>query len=63
MERTDHAASLEPDGMRKLVRDLSIAYSSLQNKPKDVLDIEVDKEKLKNFVMTNLSKFKVKTLE
>ena len=47
---TDHAASLEPDGMRKLVRDLSIAYSSLQNKPKDVLDIEVDqRKKLKKF--------------
>ena len=30
---TDHAASLEPDGMRKLVRDLSNTYRSLGNKP------------------------------
>jgi len=42
---TDHAASLEPDGMRKLVRNLNAAYTSLQNKAKDLLDIEIDQKK------------------
>ena len=45
---TDHAASLEPMGLRKLCRDLSATYKALQYKPKDILDIEsVQREKLK----------------
>ncbi|MCL6219166.1 N-acetylneuraminate synthase family protein [Zunongwangia pacifica] len=45
---TDHAASLEPSGMRKLKRDLSAVYKSLTLKEKDILDIEeVQREKLK----------------
>ncbi len=45
---TDHAASLEPSGMRKLKRDLSAVYNSLTFKEKDVLEIEeVQREKLK----------------
>lgn len=45
---TDHAASLEPSGMRKLKRDLSAVYKSLTFKEKDILDIEeVQREKLK----------------
>lgn len=45
---TDHAASLEPSGMRKLKRDLSAVYESLTVKAKDILDIEVvQREKLK----------------
>ncbi|WBL23195.1 N-acetylneuraminate synthase family protein [Zunongwangia sp. HRR-M8] len=45
---TDHAASLEPSGMRKLKRDLSAVYQSLTFKEKDILDIEaVQREKLK----------------
>jgi len=45
---TDHAASLEPDGVRRLVRDLHAAYESLTYKEKDILDIEqVQREKLK----------------
>lgn len=45
---TDHAASLEPSGMRKLKRDLSAVYQSLTYKEKDILDIEVvQREKLK----------------
>ncbi|SFC74318.1 N-acetylneuraminate synthase [Zunongwangia mangrovi] len=45
---TDHAASLEPSGMRKLKRDLSAVYNSLTFKEKDILEIEeVQREKLK----------------
>jgi sialic acid synthase len=46
---TDHAASLEPDGLRRLVRDLRAVEKALTNKKKDILDIEmVQREKLKN---------------
>ena len=46
---TDHAASLEPEGMRKLVRDLNATFQSLTFKQKEVLDIEmVQRKKLKN---------------
>lgn len=46
---TDHAASLEPEGMRKLVRDLKAAHQSLTYKEKEILDIEqVQRDKLKN---------------
>lgn len=45
---TDHAASLEPDGMRKLVRDCRAVAKSLAYKKEDVLDIEkVQRDKLK----------------
>lgn len=45
---TDHAASLEPEGIRKLKRDLNAAYSALQYKEKQILDIEeVQRKKLK----------------
>jgi len=45
---TDHSASLEPDGLRRLVRDLSATNKALHYKSKDVLDIEeVQREKLK----------------
>ncbi|MDN3595030.1 N-acetylneuraminate synthase family protein [Zunongwangia endophytica] len=45
---TDHAASLEPSGMRKLSRDLNAVYQALSFKEKDILDIEeVQREKLK----------------
>ncbi|KAA6343369.1 N N'-diacetyllegionaminic acid synthase [termite gut metagenome] len=45
---TDHAASLEPDGMRKLVRNCKAVYVSLKNKEEDILDIEkVQRSKLK----------------
>ncbi len=46
---TDHAASLEPEGIRKLVRDLNATFKSLTFKEKEVLDIEmVQRKKLKN---------------
>jgi len=45
---TDHAASLEPDGMRKLARDLRNVSKALTYKKKDILDIEqVQRDKLK----------------
>ena len=45
---TDHAASLEPAGLRKLKRDLLAVEDALTFKEKDVLDIEqVQREKLK----------------
>lgn len=45
---TDHAASLEPDGMRRLARDLRNVSKALTYKKKDVLDIEqVQRDKLK----------------
>jgi N-acetylneuraminate synthase len=46
---TDHAASLEPAGVRKLVRDLKAVQKALSYKSEDILDIEkVQREKLKN---------------
>ena len=45
---TDHAASLEPDGVRKLVRDCKAVYKALQYKKADILEIEsVQRDKLK----------------
>ena len=46
---TDHSASLEPQGMSKLVRDLNSTYAALNFKKEEILDIEkVQREKLKN---------------
>ncbi len=45
---TDHAASLEPAGLRKLCRDLKAIYESLSYKEHEILDIEkVQRDKLK----------------
>ncbi len=45
---TDHAASLEPDGMRKLARDLRNVAKALSAKEKEILDVEeVQRRKLK----------------
>lgn len=45
---TDQAASLEPDGMRRLVRDCHALEKALKYKEKDILDIEQEQwEKLK----------------
>jgi N-acetylneuraminate synthase len=45
---TDHAASLEPDGMRRLVRDLKATHLALRYKSQEVLPIEeVQRKKLK----------------
>lgn len=48
---TDHAASLEPDGVRKLVRDLCNVSKALTFKREDILDVEkFQREKLKRDV-------------
>ena len=46
---TDHAASLEPEGLRKLCRDLKAVHKALTFKTQDILPIEqVQRDKLKN---------------
>jgi N-acetylneuraminate synthase len=48
---TDHAASLEPQGIQKLARDLRAVAVSLSSKNTDILDIEnVQRKKLKRKV-------------
>ena len=45
---TDHAASLEPEGVRKLKRDLMATYEALHYKDSEILELEaVQREKLK----------------
>jgi sialic acid synthase len=46
---TDHAASLEPDGLRKLARDLRATAEALRWKPEEILPVErAQREKLKS---------------
>ena len=42
---TDHAASLEPDGLRKLTRDCRAVAKALTYKPQDLLEIELPQRK------------------
>lgn len=45
---THHAASLEPDGVRKLVRDTKAVAKALEFKKDDILEIEkIQRNKLK----------------
>lgn len=45
---TDHAASLEPEGIRKLKRDLNATYKSLHMKCREILEVEeAQRSKLK----------------
>lgn len=45
---TDHAASLEPTGLRKLARDLNATFQALTYKPDEILEIErPQRDKLK----------------
>ncbi|MFA5074271.1 MAG: N-acetylneuraminate synthase family protein [Nitrospirota bacterium] len=45
---TDHAASLEPDGLRRLTRDMKAAHKALTYKKQEILEIEiVQRAKLK----------------
>lgn len=47
---TDHAASLEPVGLQKLIRDLNNTYKALTFKSDEILEIEeVQRRKLKSF--------------
>lgn len=46
---TDHGASLQADGMRRLVRDLTAVYKALSYKSNEILPIEqVQRDKLKS---------------
>ncbi len=48
---TDHAASLEPDGMRRLQANLNDSLNALNYKSKEILDIEkFQRKKLKRFI-------------
>lgn len=42
---TDHAASLEPDGLRKLTRDCRAVAKALTYKPQELLEIELPQRK------------------
>jgi N-acetylneuraminate synthase len=42
---TDHAASLEPDGMRRLARDLAHVSKALTYKREEILPIEAEQRK------------------
>jgi N-acetylneuraminate synthase len=45
---TDHSASLEPEGLKKMIRNLHATYKALTHKNEEILDIEkVQREKLK----------------
>jgi sialic acid synthase len=45
---TDHAASLEPDGLRRLIRDLLATHNALSRKAEEILPIEIaQRQKLK----------------
>ena len=49
LKGTDHAASLEPEGLRKLCRDVRAVHKALTFKSQDILPIEqVQRDKLKN---------------
>ncbi len=51
---TDHAASLEPDGLRKLTRDLRNVSGALRSRPQEILDIEVpQRDKLKRLTVAH----------
>lgn len=52
---TDHAASLEPDGVRKLVRNSKAVAQALSYKPKELLDIELPQRKKLKFGEFNKS--------
>ena len=48
LKGTDHAASLEPDGVRRVNRDLKLLEKSLKFKKKEILDCEIlQRKKLK----------------
>jgi len=42
---TDHAASLEPDGLKRLQRDLIATKESMTYKPNEIVDIEIPQRK------------------
>ena len=42
---TDHAASLEPDGLRRVVRDVASVARALTLKPAEILEVEIAQRK------------------
>ena len=42
---TDHSASLEPDGIRRLKRNLEETFKALKYKDQDILDVEMTSRK------------------
>ncbi len=49
LKGTDHAASLEPQGLKTLARNLSATFTSLTFKPTEILEVEKpQREKLKH---------------
>jgi sialic acid synthase len=53
LKGTDHAASLEPDGLRRLARDVRNVSKGLNAKREEILEIEqVQRKKLKRKVNT-----------
>ncbi len=42
---TDHAASLEPDGLRRVVRDLKAMALALQERPEEILPVELEQRR------------------
>lgn len=56
LKGTDHAASLEPDGMRRVVRDVRNVSFALTRKPSEILDIELaQRDKLKQSARKKIS--------
>ena len=49
LKGTDHAASLEPDGVRRLKRDLDLLTESLTYKNKKILNCELNQRKKLKF--------------
>jgi sialic acid synthase len=45
LKGTDHAASLEPDGLKRLQRDLIAVKESMTYKPNEIVDIEIPQRK------------------
>ena len=50
LKGTDHAASLEPDGARRVKRDLQLLEQSLKFKKKDILNCEILQRKKLKFI-------------
>jgi sialic acid synthase len=51
LKGTDHSASLEPDGLRKLSRNLNAVYLAMKYKDKDILNCEISsRKKLKKII-------------
>jgi sialic acid synthase SpsE len=45
LKGTDHAASLEPDGLRRLQRDLESTFLAMTYKPMEIVEIEIPQRK------------------